>query len=247
MNTSNSQEYYNEFFETFFEKGWFLSIQKIYDLRNEHIFGGELLLRVGLKGSHLDNSRFFPEVCDDERYIEVSLRILDLIKESIQSKQFAFPERTFINATPAEINNLQIFTSINELGTLFKENQKTLVVELSESFKKSDYLEYSKEIVELTKSGIELAIDDYGKGDLDYEIYKELDLTFVKIDKSLSVGNLHRKMVKSLLEFCASEGIICIAEGIETADVVNELKLNGINYGQGFYLDKPKSILFPQD
>ena len=48
MNTSNSQEYYNEFFETFFEKGWFLSIQKIYDLRNEHIFGGELLLRVAL-------------------------------------------------------------------------------------------------------------------------------------------------------------------------------------------------------
>ena len=247
MNTSNSQEYYNQFFETFFEKGWFLSIQEIYDLRNEQIFGGELLLRVGSKDSHLDNSRFFPEVCNDERYINVSLRILDLIKRSIQSKQAIFPERTFINATPSEIDNLQIITSITELGTLFKENQKTLVVELSESFKESDYLEYFKEIMELTKSGIELAVDDYGKGDLDYGIYKELGLTFVKIDKSLCTGELHRKMIKPLVEFCASEEIICIAEGIEAAEVVNELKLNGINYGQGFYLDKPKSILFPQD
>ena len=75
MNGTNSQVTYSKFFETFSERGWCIANQKIFSLKDTNIFGSELLLRVGEEGDYLDNSKYFPKICESKEFENISIEI----------------------------------------------------------------------------------------------------------------------------------------------------------------------------
>lgn len=241
MNTSNSQEHYNEFFDTFFSHDWSIYSQKIYELDSKEVLGSELLLRVGDDGNFLDNSLFFPGICEDSRYLDVSSEMLNLVKNRFTHNPESFFEKTFINISPNEMRNKSVFLLLKELGNLFKESNKRIVIELSEIFTAEDFVDLRETLDKLCSNHIELAIDDYGKGLLDRQSLKNINLSYLKIDKSISDQiKINNDLVNDIIEYCKENGILSIAEGIESRKIENLLHSHGVRLGQGFYFHKPE-------
>ena len=91
--------------------------------------------------------------------------------------------------------------------------------------------------------GAKIAIDDFGSGYSNYDYVIKLDVDFLKIDSSL-VKNIDknsnmRDIVKSIIELSRKLGIKTIAEYVSSKDILDIVKELGIDYVQGYYIDKP--------
>ncbi len=94
------------------------------------------------------------------------------------------------------------------------------------------------------KTGLKIAIDDYGLGDPD-EFFPYMDnfpITAVKIDRDLICDMLtipeEEQLVHSIITEAKKRKIEVIAEGIENKDEALKLIELGCKYGQGFYFTR---------
>jgi EAL domain-containing protein (putative c-di-GMP-specific phosphodiesterase class I) len=92
--------------------------------------------------------------------------------------------------------------------------------------------------------GFTFAIDDVGAGYSGLETIASLGATFLKIDMGL-VRHIHEKrinqqVVKAILEMGNGVGATVIAEGIETQEEAEALKVLGVRWGQGYLFGRPQ-------
>ncbi len=100
--------------------------------------------------------------------------------------------------------------------------------------------DYSNPLVpELKKLGVQVVIDDFGKGYSSLSYLTRLPVDSLKIDLSFLKGVADnardRAMARAIIALGASLGLRVIAEGVETADQRSFLMNNRCLYGQGFY------------
>jgi c-di-GMP-related signal transduction protein len=90
-----------------------------------------------------------------------------------------------------------------------------------------------------------VAVDDAGAGYSSLQAIAELHPDYIKLDMSLIHGIDSNPTKKALLEtfvtFAGKINSSLIAEGIETASELQEIKKLGISLGQGFFLAKPST------
>jgi diguanylate cyclase (GGDEF)-like protein/PAS domain S-box-containing protein len=108
-------------------------------------------------------------------------------------------------------------------------------------------MEHSEEalamLTELRTFGIKLSIDDFGTGYSSLSYLQRFRYDSLKIDRSFvaRIGQTSdsHTIVETILTLARSLGIGVIAEGIETADQVNQLRQMHCPHGQGFWFAEP--------
>ena len=120
---------------------------------------------------------------------------------------------------------------------------RRFVIELTERDITEDAGQLAEAVRYLRASGIRVALDDFGNGHSNFEMWHEVCPELVKIDRYLidgiagTAGKL--AIVKALITVADATGADLIAEGIEReADLVVVRDL-GIRYGQGYLLGRP--------
>lgn len=121
------------------------------------------------------------------------------------------------------------------------------VIELTERDIVEEVARLADAVAYLRARGVKLALDDFGNGHSNFELWHELAPEFVKIDRFL-IDGLARSpgrlaIVKSLVEVAAALGSELVAEGIERHDDLALVKDLGISYGQGYLLARPSEAL----
>ena len=118
-----------------------------------------------------------------------------------------------------------------------------LQLELTESLLMRDVREVVETLTELKDAGISLAIDDFGTGYSSLSYLKRFPLDALKIDRSfvkdLSGNNDDAAICAAIIAMAHQLGLQVIAEGIETEEQLEYLRMNGCDMGQGFLLGKP--------
>ncbi len=103
-----------------------------------------------------------------------------------------------------------------------------------------------KFITELRKKGFSFALDDFGKGFSSFPYLKTLPIDYVKIDgsfiKSIDKDYVDFSMVKTMRDMCYHLGLSTVGEYAENDEIVTILKEIGIDYGQGYFFQKPIPI-----
>jgi diguanylate cyclase (GGDEF)-like protein/PAS domain S-box-containing protein len=133
----------------------------------------------------------------------------------------------------------QVVAILNETGL----PANSLRLEVTESM----LMEHSDEalamLAELRTLGIKLSIDDFGTGYSSLSYLQRFRYDSLKIDRSFvaRIGQTDdsHTIVETILALASSLGIGVIAEGIETADQVNQLRQMHCPHGQGFWFAHP--------
>jgi EAL domain-containing protein (putative c-di-GMP-specific phosphodiesterase class I) len=90
---------------------------------------------------------------------------------------------------------------------------------------------------------VRLAIDDFGTGYSSLSYLRRFPIDELKIDRSfvatMNAGPDQSALVRSILKLGETLHLETVAEGIEQADQLAELRTLGAGLGQGYYFVKP--------
>lgn len=120
---------------------------------------------------------------------------------------------------------------------------KLLTIEITESIAMKNFESAAKIIQELSAMGLTMAIDDFGTGYSSLNYLANLELDYLKLDKSL-IENLHVQgkkgsVVKGIIHIAHNLGIKVVAEGVENREELDFLRKHRCDLVQGFLIGHP--------
>ncbi|MGB3435317.1 EAL domain-containing protein [Achromobacter sp.] len=127
----------------------------------------------------------------------------------------------------------------------------SIIVELTEQDPLSEHMaELSSAFACLREHGMRVALDDYGVGNSNLQLWAEMQPDLVKIDRYFfdGIGQDERKqnMVRAILKVAQHLGTTIVAEGIETAEDLAVVRELDIRYAQGWLLGRPEEMLLTE-
>jgi diguanylate cyclase (GGDEF)-like protein len=119
-----------------------------------------------------------------------------------------------------------------------------LTLELTEGTLMQDVDETVTKLRELKALGVRLAIDDFGTGSSSLGYLQRFPIDALKIDKSFVDGiatddSEDPALVRAIVQMASTLSLDTIAEGIEGADQLDELRSAGCRTGQGYLFARP--------
>ncbi len=98
-----------------------------------------------------------------------------------------------------------------------------------------------QKLIELRKFGVQISIDDFGKGFSSLSYLKQLPLDSLKIDKSFvdDIPENDNSMIESIIHIGHQRNLVVVAEGVEKLEQVEFLSHYKCDRVQGFYFAKP--------
>lgn len=213
--------------------------QPIVRVRDGEIYSYEALMRATTERriSPLDiisHATALDRLADVER--ATFLNVLGIL----QKNQDAFGgRRLFINSIPGCTISDQ---DMDQVRNMISANPGTVVVELTEQAEiEETAIAHLKKELRLLGAGI--AVDDYGTGYSNISNLLRYMPDVVKIDRSLlsEIQNSTQKQhfVRDAIEFCHSNNILALAEGVETSEELHEVIRLGADLIQGYYTARP--------
>ena len=177
------------------------------------------------------------------------IRRIDLAIIAGACRIFANPSQQ--GATPFLSVNLsaQHFTDFGVVDSLAKILGDTgfdpahLKVELTETALVHDPRKAREVLTRIKDLGITIALDDFGTGYSSLSYLHSFPFDVLKIDQSFvrllgSPGRTH-DIVETIIMLANRMGMVVVAEGIETPDLIPPLRDLGCTYGQGYHYSRP--------
>ena len=116
-----------------------------------------------------------------------------------------------------------------------------LVIELTEHDAAGDDMDSLQQArLSLREHGIGLALDDYGTGNANLQLWVAIEPDLVKIDRHffqrISSSSSRQQLIRALMSVAQALGTPLLAEGIETAADLATVRDLGMRYAQGWHL-----------
>lgn len=123
---------------------------------------------------------------------------------------------------------------------------ENVIIELTEHKRIDDVPGLAAVLQPLVRSGLSIALDDFGSGHSNLQLWMELRPRLVKLDRvfssGLSASGDKFEIVRLLKGLSESFGSQLVAEGIESASDLAVARDMGIPLAQGFLLGRPAAI-----
>lgn len=181
---------------------------------------------------------FIPIAKKIKVYNLVTKTIIDKAFEAFRDNDYAFS----INLSIEDILSSEIFEFIlSKLKESKASNRVTF--ELVESEAIQDFKKVERFIYEIKRYGAKIAIDDFGSGYSNFSYLTKMNVDYIKIDgsliKSIDIDKNLLLVVETIVDFAKKLGVKTIAEYVHTSTIMDKVKELGIDYSQGFYIDRP--------
>jgi EAL domain-containing protein (putative c-di-GMP-specific phosphodiesterase class I) len=151
-----------------------------------------------------------------------------------------------INLSGSSLNDDKLLDFIEALFEQCAVPPEKICFELTETAAVANLTKTADMVRYLQRLGCTFSIDDFGTGFSSYEYLKRLPVDYVKIDGSF-VKEIERSpsdlaMVKSINEIAHVLGRKTIAEYVETPSIRARLAELGVDYVQGYGVERPRSL-----
>lgn len=222
--------------------------QPIVSLRDGEVLGYEALSR-GPQGMRLyDPDPLFEAAVQCGKLWELEQLCRTKALQAAYKNQI--PARLFLNVNPAVIHDEKFKNGFTkEYLQRFNIDPGNIFFEISEKNAVRDLDGFKATIDHYKKQNYKIAIDDAGAGYSGLNMITDVHPHYIKLDMNL-VRGIHqdaykKALVNSLYEFSTLAEISLIAEGIETEEELRTLIGIGIQYGQGYFIQRPDQELSP--
>jgi EAL domain-containing protein (putative c-di-GMP-specific phosphodiesterase class I) len=145
-----------------------------------------------------------------------------------------------VNLAMANLIDSQLPEDVAALLAKHKLPPSKLILEITENVVMADPTRTLAILERLRSLGVGLSLDDFGTGHSSLAYLRQLQVDELKIDRSFVTGMVHddqnAAIVRSTIDLAHAVGVRIVAEGVEDADTLFELKAMGADEIQGFYL-----------
>jgi len=224
--------------------------QPKYSLKTKKVIGLEALCRWQHSERGIISPAYFIPLAEETGYIDnigsyVAITALETLKLTIENVN---KDMTMaINVSIAQLESSKweeymklVLIKCEELQI----NTSNVEFEITETIAASNAEATKNKIKRIRSHGFKVSIDDFGVGHSSLHRLSELDVDFVKIDKSF-IDRINTSQGKNIFEsivgLARSIDAEVIAEGVETVEQLNTVKTLGCDIVQGFLLSKPIS------
>jgi len=152
----------------------------------------------------------------------------------------------FINLSGASLMDDSLFEYIREQLTIHKITPAMVCFEVTETVAISNLENTAKFMERCRHVGIKFALDDFGSGFCSFSYLKAVPVDYLKIDggfvQNMLEDEIDCSIVESVNKIGHVAGLKTIAEYVETPDIMEKLKTMGIDFAQGYCIDRPKPL-----
>ncbi|MBO9607581.1 MAG: EAL domain-containing protein [Paenibacillaceae bacterium] len=216
------------------------------DIRTGTIAGMEALLRwkhpeLGL----ISPAEFIPLAEETGLIVEIGDWVLRQVCGQNKAWQNAGcrPVKVSVNLSAIQFQQRNLADQIRDVLRLTGLEPKWLCLEITETISMYQVESIRKTLQELKAIGVDVAIDDFGKGHSALSYLKRFPIDIVKIDKCFIEG-IHNDpeneaIVRAVTDLAHGLRLQVIAEGVETEEELAVLKQLRCDCVQGFLLGRP--------
>jgi diguanylate cyclase (GGDEF)-like protein len=158
--------------------------------------------------------------------------------------RLTYPDLTVaVNLAAANVLDVGLPAMVQELLDEHGLPGNALECEVSETTVMSDPHRVTEVLAALRELGVRLSLDDFGTGKASLAYLKQLPLDEVKIDRAFITGmsddDGDAVIVRSTIDLARNLGLDVVAEGVESASVLEALVDLRCKSAQGYYLSRP--------
>jgi diguanylate cyclase (GGDEF)-like protein len=230
-------------------KQFVLVYQPKVSLSNGKIVGLEALARWQHPIDGLLSPAVFIDLIEQSDAIHSFSRfvITEAIRQGKEWLDMSISLPISINLSAYNLADTEIVPYLREQLERYQLPAHLLEVELTESASMIDVQVTQRAFAELRSLGVTISIDDFGTGMSSFAYLRELDMDYVKIDRSfvasMTLDKRNELVVKGIISMCHDLGRNVIAEGIETQEQAQKLCELGCLFGQGYFFGRPTSAI----
>jgi EAL domain-containing protein (putative c-di-GMP-specific phosphodiesterase class I) len=213
------------------------------DLKKRTVIGAEAYVRV-THPQHgvLPPARFLGGASPEDLSQLATQAIAKTVKTSAAFFTSGVPLKFAINISVETLAKLPVAILIEKYRPA-NEQWPGLVFDVTETQVLTKTALLKSRIAGLHQAGVSLAIDNFGRGNSSFGLFKELPFCELKIDRSFVHGCAsdqdNANVCKSMIELAHNFGSKATAVGIESAEDVRKLADLGCDGGQGYLFAKP--------
>lgn len=226
--------------------GLVLHYQPVIDIRNGRLIAAEALVR--LRGE--DDEMIAPQ-----RFIRLaeSLGLIRELDEWVATtacrqhgewlRQGLQPVLIAVNASALEFQHRDFPERLGRIISDAGIDPAHFLLELSEGALQANTSEVIDILQRIKSLGIQVALDEFGSGDIDLNRISDLPIDVLKIDPFFVKGIEHDEtslaVAKSIIALGHHLALDVVGEGIESPRALRHLRESGCSRGQGFLVSQP--------
>src|SRR4051794_27797847 len=224
--------------------------QPFVDLSSGEVTGFEALLRwLHPRRGLLPPEEFLSVAEETGLIVPIGRFVLLEGCRQIRELQIKHPEmgalKLSVNLSNKQFFQADLFSQIEEALTVSGLDPACLGLEITEGVIIRHADSAATRFSRLKSLGVQLYLDDFGKGYSSLNYLHRFPMDILKIDRSFvsrieeAEGNL--AIVRAIVTLAHQLGMEVVAEGIQTEEQRARLRALGCEYGQGFFLSEPVS------
>ena len=215
--------------------------QPLISLDSGELNGFEVLARWRSPTRGIVEPVEFIEIAEQSGQIgTLSMRVME--KALHEAKDWPAELKLAVNISPVQFRDPQLAERIVKILTESGFPARRLEVEITESTLMEDRDQALTIVQSLRNSGITIALDDFGTGYASLSQLHSLPFDRIKIDKSfinaLGTDDQSAAIVETITALGRSLRVPITAEGVESADVREQLAALGCSDAQGWYFGR---------
>jgi diguanylate cyclase len=151
---------------------------------------------------------------------------------------------TSVNLSPVTMTRLDLAESILDELRIRSLPTSSLTLEITETAV-TNLLHAVLRLTPLRDAGIKISVDDFGSGNTSLSSLPHLPLDELKVDQQFVRRSRDSEndsaIVRTIIELARRLGLVCVAEGVETEELYNDMVSMGFDLLQGYFVAKPLS------
>ena len=151
-----------------------------------------------------------------------------------------------VNLSVLLLSSDELVPNVEALLRKHMVHPRLLTLEVTETSTLGSAADQIANLQKLADMGVQLSIDDYGTGFSTLEYLRRIPASEIKIDRSfiamLTNSQSDRIMVNSTIQLAHSLGRKVVAEGVESQEILDELKRMRCDIIQGYHTGRPMPL-----
>jgi diguanylate cyclase (GGDEF)-like protein len=223
-----------------------LHYQPLYNLKQERVCGFEALLRWQNPARGMVMPAEFIYVAEEIGLI-VSMGEWALNRACADASTWPANVKVAVNVSPVQFKDGRLVQVVSNALAASGLSPERLELEITESVLLASGTTTLATLHALRKLGVRISMDDFGTGYSSLSYLRSFPFDKIKIDQSfirdLGATDSSGLIVSAVIGLCSSMGMLTTAEGVETEEQLERLRMEKCDEAQGYLFSPPVSQL----